>query len=309
MKYISIITDNNYAPHTGALIFSISKSNPTLNCKYFILGYSFTLDTINKFQELSTAINREIKIIPIYPTSIPQLSVYRRYSFLIYVKLYLSYLLPQTVDWVLNLDVDTIVNGSLEYIFNYPNKEKYALLAAEDYDGCDEYKLMSGLDIKDNYYNAGVCYFNLTYWRIHHLSEECTNFINHNKHIASVLEQGALSYVCKDTAQALPIKYNVLAGYYFYKPKVQPKYKKELSSALKEPIIIHYAEPIKPWHRNCFHPLKKRYINSIKQTPWKNIHFKINANRKILHMINMYIQYLLHNLGIRKINSFYQKIN
>lgn len=208
------------------------------------MGHSFTLDTINKFHELSTSINREIEIIPIYPTSIPHLSVYRRYSFLIYVKLYLSYLLPQTVDWVLNLDVDTIVNGSLEYIFNYPNKEKYALLAAEDYDGCDEYKLMSGLDIKDNYYNAGVCYFNLTYWRIHHLSEECTNFINHNKHIASVLEQGALSYVCKDIAQALPIKYNVLAGYYFYKPKVQPKYIKELSSALKNQSLYIMQNPL-----------------------------------------------------------------
>lgn len=308
MKYISIITDNNYAPHTGALIFSISKSNPTLNCKYFILGYAFTPDTINKFHELSTSINREIEIIPIYPTSIPHFSVYRRYSFLIYVKLYLSCLLPQTVDWVLNLDVDTIVNGCLEDIFNYPNKEKYALLAAEDYDGCNEYKLMSGLDIKDNYYNAGVCYFNLNYWRMHHFSEECTNFIIHNKDIASVLEQGALSYVCKDVAKALPIKYNVLAGYYFYKPKVQPKYQDELTSALKEPIIIHYAEPVKPWHKNCFHPLKGLYINAIKQTPWKNIHFKIKAKKRILHMINMYIQYLLHNLGVRKIDTFYQKI-
>ncbi len=28
MKYISVVTDNNYAPHTGALIFSISKKKP-----------------------------------------------------------------------------------------------------------------------------------------------------------------------------------------------------------------------------------------------------------------------------------------
>lgn len=309
MNYISITTDNNYAPHTGALIYSISKSNPTLECKFFVLGYALAPETLDKFNILSRSIKKDIEVIPITLDSIPRLSVYRRYSFLIYVKLYLDQLLPPYVDWVLNLDVDTIVNGSLSELFNYPYKSKYSLLAVEDYDGCYKYKEMSGLNQNDNYYNAGVCYFNLQYWRENKLSNECTQFINTNPHIAMILEQGALSYVCKDSSCALPIKYNVLAGYYFFVPKIQPKYIKELSEAINNPVIIHYAEPVKPWHKNCFHPLRYLYIDALKQTPWKDIQFKIKAKRKILHMININIKYLLHYAGIKRVNSFYKKLN
>lgn len=307
MYYISIVTDDNYAPHTGALIFSISKHNPNLNYKIFILGHNFTKETVDKFSKLSDTINKKLEIIPITSKSIPILPVYRRYSFLIYVKLFLDRLLPPYVDWVLNLDVDTIVNGSLLELFNYPHKNKYSLLAVEDYDGCDKYKKMSELDQNDNYYNAGVCYFNLNYWRAYLLSDKCTQFINNNPNINMVLEQGALSNICKDSSCALPIKYNVLAGYYFLDPKIQPKYIKELAEAIKNPIIIHFAEPIKPWHKNCFHPLRHLYIDALKQTPWKGMQFKINAKRKIFHMINIYFKYFLHNMGIRKVSTFYIK--
>lgn len=308
MNYISIISDDNYAPHTGALIYSIFNSNPDLDYKFFVLGYNFTKITLEKIAELSESINKEIEIINITSNSIPDLPVYRRYSFLIYVKLYLGYLLPSYVDWVLNLDVDTIVNGSLSDLFNFPEKEKYSLLAAEDYDGCDQYKKMSGLNIDCNYYNAGVCYFNLSFWRANHLSERCTDFIKSNKNIAMILEQGALSYVCKDTAYALPIKYNVLAGYYFYNPKVLAKYKNELIDSLTNPIIIHYAEPVKPWHINCYHPLKYLYIDSLRHTPWKDYKFEVKARRKVLHMINMKIRYFFHNIGIKKVKNFYIRL-
>ena len=88
-------------------------------------------------------------------------------------------------------------------------------------------------------------------------------------------------------------------------PKIFPKYLAELEEAKRNPAIIHFAAPIKPWFTDSQHPyayLYKKYIRAYAQT----LHIKINMRfpyvEKLTHCqrFNKYIRNLLNRIGVMK---------
>ena len=49
------------------------------------------------------------------------------------------------------------------------------------------------------------------------------------------------------------------------------KYGQQIDEAKKNPYILHFSTRYKPWHEDCFHPLKNEFLKYKNMTEWKNV--------------------------------------
>jgi lipopolysaccharide biosynthesis glycosyltransferase len=127
-------------------------------------------------------------------------------------------------------------------------------------------------------------------------------------------DQDILNIVCKDNIKFLELKYNVLVKYRFVNHK-QDHYNdfiskyfqvSEIHEAIDAPVMIHYAQPTKPWQcryvykgdiwygyirKNISKDIYSKYI-----LPYINSH---KADNKIVR--KLFIHRLLYKAGILKV--------
>lgn len=71
----------------------------------------------------------------------------------------------------------------------------------------------------------------------------------------------------------LDFKYNLLEHYLYTEDKlyISKQYYPEIERAIKQPVIIHYCMPFKPWHMECINPYQGIYLKYKQMTPWPDI--------------------------------------
>lgn len=127
-----------------------------------------------------------------------------------------AYLFPN-IDKILQLDVDTIICGSLEDLWDTNLEGKW--MAA-----CPEYKGSYNPYGNDKYYNIGVCLFNLDQMRKDNVLPTLINYINITK--LWCVEQDALNrFAVPDKVMDIDVKYN----------------ESFCCGQTDDPVIVHYA--------------------------------------------------------------------
>lgn len=277
MIHIAIASDNNYIPFVGALLASIRKTcdhpitihllNNGIDCesinllRYQINSYPnwvFKPYDISNIQNALTIDN---------PSQISLTS---------YARLYLGVILPEDVEKVLYLDCDTIVCSDISELYNMSLDNNY-IAGVMDID-TNTSKHMTLLDTKEYYFNAGVLLINLSLWRkdnllslyLRHLSDNNGNVYHH--------DQGIINYVCRGRKKLLPLKYNVVTGYYDFSHKeLQKKTRQiyspnEIREGLEVPVIVHFTPSLsgRPWNKGCRHPKRQLFWEALNNTAWKN---------------------------------------
>ena len=185
-------------------------------------------------------------------------------------------LLPKDIDRILYLDVDMIIQGSLESLY-WGDLTGYPFLVCEDILGIlngfhEANKFRMGIPPEYSYFNAGVMLFNLEYLRKTNASEMVIDRIYKNQDRYEYNDQDVLNEVYYDKLRFVPWdKYNCPPGIYFLDREELGKGKvvfasyneiKDLSSDIKrlsdryidvtdqiknKAIIIHYMGNSKPW--------------------------------------------------------------
>lgn len=219
------------------------------------------------------------------------------------ISTYFRLLMPSLladIDKVIYLDCDVVVNGSLAELWN-TDVDNYALAAVRDRinDYVRVYNRL-GYNMHDGYVNAGVLLINLKRWREDNVFDKAKKIAarmplalkNHDQDIINLLYHGQILM--------LPFRYNLLE-YYLYTEDwlyLDHKYYPEIIEACKNPVIVHFCMPQKPWHVECINPYRELYYKYRKMTPWPDL----VLTHKVQHTSRKdKVKLFLEKLGLYKV--------
>ena len=230
----------------------------------------------------------------------------------------------EDADRLLYIDSDTVILGSLEELCDY-DMDGYACAmagsgmtrAVKEYIGVTEY------------FNAGVIYFNLKYWREHKLVNDFLDVIKGNEcsRYTLVGDETLNNHVMKGKIKKLPLKYNFESSWGLWgwnrklydrigweKPEGCYYDMEEISAAKNNPVIGHYVDLTtgRPWdylNDNPFRLEFEKYSDILK--PWKTIDFAmrgIGGSNKIIARMKFVVKKIMP-VALRSRIGFYQHDN
>lgn len=278
-------TDNNFLLYLGVAICSVCENNRDQDIEFHIIvgedvsepGKSLLSEMVGRYgQRMSFySINESVlKELPVgKPGQPPHISVAA------YYRLFLSTILPETVNKVLYLDCDIINVSSLAPLWD-TDIDDVAVAAAPDVFECYD-SLYDRLQYHSElgYFNSGVLLVNLRYWRENHLQEDFLEFWKQHPERVLYHDQDILNYVLKERKRVLHLKYNVQEPLLHVVNPLSEKYQNEVEDALHNPVIMHFTTPAKPWVRGCRHPWKKEFFEYHRKSGLPK--FKLAGRQKI----------------------------
>lgn len=272
-------TDNNFVMPCGVMLKSLCVNNQADSIHiYIVIDASVTEENQNKIRNVVEEGEKGLhhvsfilvndKIIENYP-SIGKVNPH--VSKATYYRLLMADYLPQNIDKILYLDCDMIIEKSLRELWNVDLKDK---AIAGVIDQCDRainnYNRLR-YSPAEHYVNAGMLLINLSYWREKCLSKVFLDYMTNNAERIRFHDQDVINAVLYNKKILLPLKYNVQTSFYHKIDFVEFDYwevAKELELAIKNPVILHYSSGLKPWYQGCMHPMRNRFIEYKKMTPW-----------------------------------------
>ena len=276
--HIAVCPDKSYVMPTGVMMCSVCVNNPDLDIQFHII--TDTDVTERDCDDLMAVVAPYNRVsIRFYRVAEQVLgNPFPRVGNLItraaYFRLYLTDILPSSIDKVLYLDGDLIVRRSLTELWN-TDLSGCAIAAVPDkcMGTTDRYEGL-GYPKSLGYFNSGVLLINLAYWRQHQATKLFAEFLRDKGETIRYHDQDVLNYVFREQKVMLPIKYNFQHGFLKNKPEYdEVVYGEEVKEARKDPIIVHFTGDRlgeKPWRYSYDpHPFLSTFLKYQKMTKWK----------------------------------------
>ena len=303
---ISIVcaTDDNYAPYCGIMLTSVLENHKNRAVSAFVLvDKPLKEEHQRKFRLLSEKYHAGIDFVLVDRSFFEKFPLkgdannIKHWSIVTYYRLYAEDLLPKTVAKVLYLDCDIIVNRSIGHLFDM-EWDDYAVGAVPDM--CtewQEYYDRLGYENSEGYFNAGVLFMNLDYWRTHDIGRKCVDYLASHYDRIFNNDQDVLNVVTRKCKKTLPVSYNYqmqLRMPYFFNTFRETM--KEDVMGTTSPHIIHYAAELKPWMTKYYlYPFNREWHKYKRLSPWKHCKDKLPEKRAFNGFIK---RYLLWPFGI-----------
>ncbi|MCP3965131.1 MAG: glycosyltransferase family 8 protein [Lentisphaerae bacterium] len=261
--------------HTAVMLCSLFENNSNYFFKVYILTESKGNITDN-FLRFINQYDHKINILLIDIEKINKFPLFFGHTHAVYYRLFLDQLLPGDLDKVIYLDTDIIVNEKIIELWNVDLGKHYlAAVLNCFYFKKDIIRIENDLKInEDEYFNSGVLVLNLKKLREINFSKQCGEWIRENHSKILYCDQDVINAVTAGNWLRLHPKFN--AGLVFIEPyNILTKYwtNEEIEVAKKEPILIHFIGPNKPWLYMCEHNYKDLYFKFLKKTQWQGFKF------------------------------------
>lgn len=291
---IVIVADERYIQHSAVMLTSLFCTNREKKFIIYLLTDGISLETEAKFREVCTNYNAQLKVIKCSIENLGDFPI-GQWQPIMYFKLLIPQLLPSSEDRCLFLDGDMIVYDDIKPLYFW-NLEDKVIAAAEDIPDCIAFKSRLGLKATDICINSGVMVCDLIKWR---KMEHTLPIMEYASKIIRkiVNEQDVLACYFQNKIALLPIRWNMTTFYFFRSPKIFDKYLPELNISKRNPGIIHFAAPIKPWFKDCQHPYRRTYAKYLKLTPWKGSRFPIFEQLTLWGRIKKMTRNFLNEIG------------
>ena len=297
---IVVCIDKSFVMPTGVMVYSLCYNNQNVDIVFhFIIDESVTeRDKQDLKKTVCDFKGNQAEFYYVNSAKVDHFPNFIKYcpTFATYYRLFLTELLPNTIDKILYLDGDIIVRKSLLTLWNI-DISQVALAAVpdicmEELDYCDRLDYPPHL----GYFNAGVLLINLRYWRDHHVSNLFTEYLLSHYDMIVYHDQDVLNYIFRNQKMLLPVEYNLLQNIFCINN--YSKYKEIDKKASEDPSIIHYSGMFKPWNAYIRqpHPLDSIFYKYQSQTRWKGIKIE---NRPLKLRIKNGIADILRRLNIQ----------
>lgn len=241
-------SDDNYSPYLAISIFSILRSNINEKINFYILDLGIrneSKDIINRMVESYGSQAFFIMVSESDFSHFPRTIDY--ISFATYARLNLTNYIGN-IDKAIYIDVDTLTNGSLRYLWNIDISDYYLAACQDTFIDIENltYKHQIGLD-KKVYFNAGVLLLNLKKWRNEDVFENSIKWLEKYKDLIKYQDQDILNGIFKDKVRIIDNRFN-------FTPSERNLIRNKHKRSTKMPVVIyHYCGPDKFWHANCDH--------------------------------------------------------
>ena len=274
--HIAISSDANYAKLVSILLVSLFENNKCANCiTVHLLSNNIDEDSIKQIERHIPCGQGFLNVYNISDiNSRLKVRVPPTISISSYSRLFLSSLLSSDIDKVIYMDVDAIVSGSLEKLWNTDMKD-YQIAGVLD-DVSLYAKKAIGLSFDTAYVNAGFLVLNLKQWREEGIEAKILDYLIAHKGNVFHHDQGLINAVCI-RKMILPVNYNMVTNFFvfpYHSFKQQPFYsEEEMEDGKKHPIFIHFTAGVanRPWMENCKHPLKDIFLKYKVRSLYKNV--------------------------------------
>lgn len=308
MEKINIVcaSDNGYISHCGALIVSIFENNKSNKICVYVLTEDINFQNRKLLLKCASDYNQEIEFVDIpvgifnsYPMEVQSLG-YINYS--TYYRLLIPELLPN-LDKVIYLDCDMLVLADLSLLWDL-NIEQYAIAGVKDaLNNQVAAPARLGYDSHYSYFNAGMGVWNLYFLRRINFSEKVKDYVRKNYEKIQFHDQDILNAILFGFFLEVGMEWNLMGA--FLRGKDFVIHSKELE-CIKTPKIIHFADVLKPWFKECDNPYKGLYWYYLGLTPWANdkASYKYKLAKRILLYIKRYLKHILSLLGFRRYIQF-----
>ena len=276
MMQIVISTDNKYIMPTGVMMKSLSLNNEdTMICFHILVDETVTdndRDSLRRVLIMNE--NHTIRFHEIGEyvfDDFPRLGEVKDYiTKATYYRLFITRILSDDIDKVLYLDGDIIVHQPLDNLWNI-DITGYAIGSVTDAaEKIQDYDRL-GYAPEYGYFNAGVLLINLKYWRDQDMLSEFIDIIKHHSDRIRLHDQDVLNIVFHKNKKTLPVKYNLQDRFLYKEEYLQvdrARYHQEIEEAISNPVIVHYTDSYKPWHKNSKNPYIFLFLNRLAMTEW-----------------------------------------
>lgn len=274
--HILCTTDDNYIMPTGVMIKSVSVNNSDTDIIFHII-IDESVKEYHKEELRSVISDKERHLLEFYVVndtmfdSFPSVgSVKKHITKACYYRLIVSDILPNSINKIIYLDCDVIVDKSLSQLWNF-DIEDYGIGAVTDMSEFYQDYERLGYSCSLGYFNSGVLLINLKYWRANDIINKFKDLIRYHSDRIEQHDQDVLNIVFAKRKVVIPFKYNVQNGFLYRKEFLgidAEKYNNDLIDVRKNQVIVHYVSMVKPWHKECNHPLRNLWFKYLKQTRW-----------------------------------------
>lgn len=271
--------NDKFVPQAAAGICSVCENNREIEKIHFYV-FSSGITTQNKLdlQQLAQSYKRELTII-----EIKDIQEYLDFEFdtlgwnqVILARLFMSKILPESVDKILYMDADTIVRGSLKELWELDLQGKTLGMCIEPTVNRRR-KNELGLETK-YYYNSGVLLVDLKRWRQIKAEELMVNFYRERNGNLFAPDQDIINGALKDEICPILPKYNFCNIYYQYPywflcKLVKPlEYisEREFEDSVNHSVIIHFLGEERPWRKGNTHKYQDDYKKYLEMTVWRD---------------------------------------
>lgn len=299
---IMYCADDNYSRHAGISMMSLFEKNKnTDKIDVYIVSVNISADNKRKIKEIADTYKRKVFFIDFeeFKDRLVLDNGDNEHPISAYARIFVDELLPKSVDKVLYLDCDILINDSLDELWQNDMQGK-ALGAVQDI--CYMvFRNETGIEQPYRYFCSGVLLIDMRQWRKENCQKKLTDYVDERKGVLQHHDQTILNGVFGTDYYVLHPKYDVLTPVFLMSYKNLVTYygceedfytKKEIKESVKNPAIIHYTSSGigRPWENNN-HPLAHLYQDIKNRSPWYDYpkqEFKQMLSKDQLRVYKMY---------------------
>ncbi len=296
--HVVFSSDDNYAQHLGAAIWSLLEQNSSFEkiCVH-IIENGIGAENKKKLTTIADAFpmaelcwldfsawKERLQLDMSWPISVSA-----------YARLFVGSMLEKDISRVLYMDCDMIVCASMDDLWKI-DLGGHAVGAVQDFVG-DGTKAAVGLLPEEKYFNSGLLLIDLDAWREQQLEMRCISFLEERQGRVTHHDQGVLNGVLRNGWHRLPVGCNLMTIHYVFGQRKLAKYfadhaefytEEEVGEAKKTPTILHYTPSFtsRPWVKDCRHPLRGKYWEAVEKTPWRGAKKQKNGSKWYVRLID-----------------------
>lgn len=297
MNFCHVINDR-YVNNLIVLMSSIFENCKGDHC-FYILSNGLKNENEKKIQQFAEKNFSKVFLIMVDDSCLKNVPLKRKdFDKTPYYKLLLPLLLPENVNRILYMDVDMIVLKDLTalYMVDFNGAALAAvpdpLVNTRDLNYLK--KMQVNLQKGQRYFNSGLILFNIELMRSIYCLEDALNYIEKNGSTFKFHDQEVLNGLFLNNYKQLPEIYNYLTVYRSI-PDLLHYLMKIKKDILPNIVVLHYANPTKPWKKNYIGKYEEYFWKYAKVSPiYDNI--RINEKNSIVEQVKA-----LYNTLKRKI--------
>lgn len=315
---IAVGLSGNYLKHLIVMVTSLCENNNN-EIKLYALVEEFSDQDKNEFYEsVSKYKNLETFFIDITEDDVKGFPITQYFRVSTFFRVLLATKLPKEVEKILYLDIDLIVDGSLEELWNIEVNETYPIAAVQEKSVTN---YCERLNVPANYYyvNAGVLLLNIKEVRKQHLFEKLIKYIHENKEKLLWLDQDALNASLYDKIKYIDCKWNYHNYFIIERAK-----NREIILQFDNPVIVHYTGSIKPWADSSYSTLgylyhnyenvamenKKEFIDDVTEEIYNNsdkVSIKSKLKSVAFKFLKLILKKIYTSIKTQKLYNIYDK--
>ncbi|WP_321778864.1 glycosyltransferase family 8 protein [Sulfurimonas sp.] len=275
---IAIAFNKLYLQHACVTVMSLLENNKNLKFKIYIIYDGLNSNDILLMNNLVSSYDCTLVFKEVEDHMFDNVQTKGRQTKVVYYNLLIPKLINESR--VYYLDVDLVVNGSIQEFYEQDFEDNYAV-GVEDWKLFNRHETLK-MKLTSKYLNNGSMLLNLRKIIDDNLYDKYIKCINTIDELI-FLDQDVINAVIDGKWKVAPLKYNAISSYVRESFLENTYFKKEeILEAYNNPVVVHYTGGRKPWHYKSRNKFRYLYWKYLALTPFKDY---IEPDRTALNII------------------------